>query len=360
MEDEENKSNMGETSVELNIRSPVSSMDDLRIICSSDWRVMRVKEEISNRLAGKPHPTAQKLVYAGKMLEDGDRLADFIRFQDECSVYTLHLVCSVNELEADRLELRHRKVARDQTGADESRTSVLNSGELNSWTQYLQLSNQSQVSEYDPQQMAAMQEMYTQYLSQYMMYMQTGTPVPQPDIQGVRNETEPGEGGRGAQVVMNAGGGGQAFQDQDEPGGNRDMLDWLYISIRILILLSVVYFYSSFSRFMLVAIICLFLYSLQGGLWHGENRDRHNIQQEVNNIRDQQQQRHRNNNNNRQRGDDQGQQTEEEHEDEENEGEAVLAGEEEEEHLAPTFADVMTNFLTSFFTSILPEPNQVF
>ena len=32
-------------------------------------------------------------------------------------------------------------------------------------------------------QMVVMQELYTQYLSQYMQYMQTTTPVIQPEIQ---------------------------------------------------------------------------------------------------------------------------------------------------------------------------------
>ena len=31
--------------------------------------------------------------------------------------------------------------------------------------------------------MAVMQEMYSQYITQYMQYMQTGAPVPQPGIQ---------------------------------------------------------------------------------------------------------------------------------------------------------------------------------
>lgn len=193
-----------------------------------------------------------------------------------------------------------------------------------------QLSSQTHFTQDNLQQMAVMQEMYSQYITQYMQYMQTGAPVPQPGIQRVGNEGER-EGGR-PPVVMNAGAGGQPFPDEDEQGGNRDMLDWLYVSIRVLILLSIVYFYSSASRFILVAIIFLVLYSLQAGLWQGAGqRERDNIQQEVNNIR-------------------------------ENHQEEGGEGREEVPPPQPPRLDplnLVVNFVTSFFTSIIPEQNQV-
>jgi len=311
--------------VELNIRSPVSSLEDLRIVCPLEWRVSRVKEKISELFPGNPPPKGQKLVYAGKLLEDQERLQEFIRFQDECSIYTIHLVCKMLQSNSNESQLRRRKPEQSIPTTEETTQGA---NHINSWAQYLQFSNQMQFSEDNMQQMAAMQEMYTQYLSQYMQYMQTGAPVPQPDIQGVRNEGER-EGAR-APIVMNAGAGagGQAFQEEEEPAGNRDMLDWLYISVRILILLSVVYFYSSFSRFALVAIIFLVLYSFQVGFWQGDNRDRDNIQQEVNNIRDPQQP-----------------------------SQEDLAAAPQQQQ--PSLLNVVSTFLATFFTSIIPEQNQV-
>jgi len=317
--------------VELNIRSPVSSLDDLRIVCPVDWRVARVKQKIFELFPGNPPPKGQKLVYAGKLLEDQERLQEFIRFQDECSIYTIHLVCSMLQSTLNESEVRRRKVEPVNPTVEDTTQETVN---LNSWAQYLQFSNQIQFSEDNLQQMAAMQEMYTQYLSQYMQYMQTGAPVPQPDIQGVRNEGER-EGGRAGRppILMNAGAGepGQAFQEEEDQG-NRDMLDWLYISIRILILLSVVYFYSSFSRFALVTLIFLVLYSFQVGFWQ-DHRDRDNIQQEVNNIRDPQQP-------------------------------PSPPGQGEDQPpvqppVQPSFLSVLSTFLATFFTSIIPEQNQV-
>ena len=68
--------------------------------------------------------------------------------------------------------------------------------------------------------MAAVQEMYSQYLSQYMQYMQTAAPLPQPGLQAVANEAE-AERGRAPAAVMNAGAGGQPFADEEDQGRYR-------------------------------------------------------------------------------------------------------------------------------------------
>lgn len=57
-------------------------------------------------------------------------------------------------------------------------------------------------------------------------------------------------------VQMNAQGG--AMLNDDEL--NRDWLDWLYTVSRAGVLLSIVYFYSSFSRFVMVVGAMLLVY----------------------------------------------------------------------------------------------------
>lgn len=57
-------------------------------------------------------------------------------------------------------------------------------------------------------------------------------------------------------VQMNAQGG----EILNEEELNRDWLDWVYTVSRAVILLSVVYFYSSFSRFVMVMVAMLVLY----------------------------------------------------------------------------------------------------
>lgn len=57
-------------------------------------------------------------------------------------------------------------------------------------------------------------------------------------------------------IQMNAQGG--AMLNDDEL--NRDWLDWLYTVSRAGVLLSIVYFYSSFSRFIMVVGAMLLVY----------------------------------------------------------------------------------------------------
>ena len=68
-------------------------------------------------------------------------------------------------------------------------------------------------------------------------------------------------------VRMNAGPGGVGMQDDDdnENPRNRDWLDRLYTSLRAFMLLSIVYFYSSTSRFIMVTILAFLLYLYQNG-----------------------------------------------------------------------------------------------
>lgn len=52
----------------------------------------------------------------------------------------------------------------------------------------------------------------------------------------------------------------QGRQNLNEDELNRDWLDWVYTFSRAAILLSIVYFYSSFSRFVMVMTAMLVLY----------------------------------------------------------------------------------------------------
>jgi len=187
-------------------------------------------------------------------------------------------------------------------------------------------------NELNLQQMAWMQQMYGQYLTHYMQYVQSaGGVVPQalvmPDnIAGLDTVTQaaggaeprgvaqrawpgpevaaqgawPGQAGvaqqnppRNPAVVMNAGGGGADMDEEDEDGmgRNRDLLDWFYVMSRVLVLFSIVYFYSSFARFALVTGLGFLVYLYQVGFFGRGRRGRAGgrqgdiIRQEVENVR---------------------------------------------------------------------------
>merc|ERR1719209_2533985 len=111
--------------------------------------------------------------------------------------------------------------------------------------------------------MAALQELYSQYVGLYMQYL-SGTaqgteyqhlvpqPPPQPEVQEAGQGEVQGVQAPGAGMVMNAGGGGAVAADA---GGdrNRDILDWVYVMTRVMLLFSVIYFHSSFWRLAFVA-----------------------------------------------------------------------------------------------------------
>lgn len=61
-------------------------------------------------------------------------------------------------------------------------------------------------------------------------------------------------------VRMNAQGGALANDDDEDEMGNRDWLDWVYTFIRFLLLLCILYFYSSFDRFMATMLLVVVVY----------------------------------------------------------------------------------------------------
>ncbi|NXW02287.1 HERP1 protein, partial [Fregetta grallaria] len=81
-------------------------------------------------------------------------------------------------------------------------------------------------------------------------------PAPLPDPFPAQNQ--PGNQNAAAQVNaaanqnlrMNAQGG--ALMEEEEEGGNRDWLDWLYSATLFYVFVNIIYFYSSVSRFLLV------------------------------------------------------------------------------------------------------------
>merc|ERR1719323_2396201 len=72
---------------------------------------------------------------------------------------------------------------------------------------------------------------------------------------------------------MNAGGGGGMMEDDiGNDRRDRDLLDWMYLLSRVVLLISIVYFYSSISRFLLVAFIGGLVYLYQNGAFGNRRR----------------------------------------------------------------------------------------
>ena len=174
-------------------------------------------------------------------------------------------------------------------------------------------------------------------------------PQQQQQQQPQNNVMEAGADMAAPNVVMNAGAGGiGAMEDDDEVGGGqRDVLDWCYVATRVLVLFSVVYFYSSLARFALAAGLGIVFY-LYNNNFFGQNNNNNNNNQ---NLQRQQQEAAIN-----EVGQVAGANVN-----------AILDDNNPEE-LVPTenhvpeqphFLNVMATFVTTFFTSLLPHDPQV-
>ncbi|CAG0900892.1 unnamed protein product [Cyprideis torosa] len=91
-------------------------------------------------------------------------------------------------------------------------------------------------------------------------------PVTEPAA-GVPEAEAPLDGPQVQPQQMDAQGGFVDADDDDDGfgvGGQRDILDWLYLTARLTVLFSIVYFYSNATRFAVVLILGVFLYAIQG------------------------------------------------------------------------------------------------
>ncbi|XP_050396732.1 homocysteine-responsive endoplasmic reticulum-resident ubiquitin-like domain member 2 protein [Patella vulgata] len=116
------------------------------------------------------------------------------------------------------------------------------------------------------------QQMYAQYMTQYMQFYNNTTITPPPSpATPVNNDPAANinpannQANRPANqnIRMNAQGG--IVEDDDEENEQRDWLDCIYIFFRFLVLLSIVYFYSTFTRSAAVFLVFFLIYLLQKG-----------------------------------------------------------------------------------------------
>ena len=159
--------NMTDMLVKINIRSPTST-DDQTFHCDLEHRVLDLKVQIQTKWPSHPRPKDQRLVYAGKLLEDDAILKNVLRLddaRDENDAFTVHLVCRMtspppvvvaststskessvnNSNEASNVEANH---LRQRTVNSQNINPVSAQNIPNPWEMmYSQSQNQHQVNE---------------------------------------------------------------------------------------------------------------------------------------------------------------------------------------------------------------------
>ncbi|XP_037310695.2 homocysteine-responsive endoplasmic reticulum-resident ubiquitin-like domain member 2 protein isoform X2 [Pungitius pungitius] len=311
--------------VTLVIKAPNQKYGDQTINCFLNWTVERLKSHISNVYPSKPLSKDQRLVYSGRLLQDHLQLRDVLR-KDE--YHMLHLVCASKSPPASPVPRPPAGASPDASSSDSagstphasqptpssSSSSSSSTSEPGSydglryrgggipqynpqgpagvpqWPDGAQVPLQGDLPGnmpphpmYMPMQMLWWQQMYARHY--YMQYQAAvaasqppSAPAPSPPSPSPLPPAQPNEAVQpplgpnpapnplpenqpANPIQMNAQGG--AVLNDDEL--NRDWLDWLYTVSRAGVLLSIVYFYSSFSRFVMVVGAMLLVYLHQAG-----------------------------------------------------------------------------------------------
>ena len=111
--------------VKINIKTPCQESEDQELEAPLNWSVKDFKIEIEKRWPNHPRPADQRLVYAGKLLQDESILSDILRQDEELNCYTMHLICRQNSFTPSNStgsatpgsELRQRKNAPNSQSA---------------------------------------------------------------------------------------------------------------------------------------------------------------------------------------------------------------------------------------------------
>ncbi|KAF0031960.1 hypothetical protein F2P81_016515 [Scophthalmus maximus] len=395
--------------VTLVLKAPNQKYEDQTINCFLNWTVERLKSHISNVYPSKPLSKDQRLVYSGRLLQDHLQLRDVLRKQDE--YHMMHLVCTSHSPPGSPVPRSPSMVNSSSPAADssssESAGSTSSATTLNQDSQpasspppppptsYDGLMYRGSFPQYNPQsppgvpqwpngaqvplegglpanvpphpmymsmQMLWWQQIYARHY--YMQYTSPpSSPSSTPHQAAQPNEAvQPALGPNQApnplpenqpanpNIQMNAQGG--AVLNDDEL--NRDWLDWLYTVSRAGVLLSIVYFYSSFSRFVMVVGAMLLVYLHQAG-WFPFRPEQQNLRGERAAAPQEEAERHQDIQEMERLMDDG-------MEDDDDSGEEAGGGPEDLAPAAaaaalpePSFLTTVWSFISTFFTSLIPE-----
>ncbi|XP_032892076.1 homocysteine-responsive endoplasmic reticulum-resident ubiquitin-like domain member 1 protein isoform X1 [Amblyraja radiata] len=295
-----------EETANLLVKSPDQSYDDLRLVVELGWTVQRLKSVLSEQYPTHPAESEQKLIYSGKLLPDHLLLRNVLRKSDQ--YHTIHLVCnSKSGIKATQADSVKQQPAPPTASGQDSLT-VPTSGATDgvrhrgastfpwaygSWPareepqRPVGMSGLAAYNLYSSQQIVWFQQMYArQYYMQYQAAVAAaaaaatnsqhqpvvtpGAPAALPNqpplvhLPADQNAPLPQLNNPPANqnLRMNAQG-GPVMDDDDDL--NRDWLDWLYLGARACFFLSIVYFYSSLSRVVLVASAILLMHLHHAG-----------------------------------------------------------------------------------------------
>ncbi|KAM9374140.1 homocysteine-responsive endoplasmic reticulum-resident ubiquitin-like domain member 1 protein [Phaethornis superciliosus] len=270
----------------LLVRSPSQRHPDLHLRAGPAWTVRRLKAELRRLVPEAPSEDDQRLIYCGKLLLDHHYLRDLLPKQGE--LHALHLVYNFKtpaNLQETNAEVRAAQ-PKSPLGANPEPASS-NQRSSSGGQSSAEASNRFQPAHhpfqgvtsafsaytaYSMLQISWLQQLYAgQYYMQYLASTAASAdpshaqrsqeipvtapaplshPFPPQNQPGNQNAAAQANAAANPNLRMNAQGG--PLMEEEEEGGNRDWLDWLYSATLFYVFVNIIYFYSSVSRFLLV------------------------------------------------------------------------------------------------------------
>ncbi|TSK38535.1 Protein NLRC5 [Bagarius yarrelli] len=294
-----------------------------------DWTVKDLKAHLTSFYPSKPAEKDQRLIYSGKLLTDSLQLRDVFRKTDTAP--TLHLVCALKPQPDVHPGARPKVKPAEQQPSSGTTTLMPSAPTVSSTAGLRQRGHPAPAaptaaspatgtgtstsaprpaamtdpvfptySLYSPQQILWLQHMYArQYYMQYQAAVAAAASVPVtpptslpvtpqqatvpaglpnqapidnlPANQNVPDPAFINPEGANQNMRMNAQG-GPVMEDEEDV--ERDWLDWVYTASRFAVFLSIVYFYSNLSRFILVMSSLILMYLHTAGWFPFRQRAR--------------------------------------------------------------------------------------
>ncbi|XP_055685160.1 homocysteine-responsive endoplasmic reticulum-resident ubiquitin-like domain member 2 protein [Lutzomyia longipalpis] len=307
------------TPVTLIVKAPNQQFEDQTIKCELSWTIKKLKGYLSEVYPCKPSTDEQKLIYSGQLLNDAVVLKDILRQYEGQETHTVHLVFTpkmnsrdgsmgreqgnrrntMQDTQAATEGLRQRRPLNGDHVAGTDANNVQNTpshqtsmpGLNGNMSQFGRFSQQ-QVGNFAAQHLAYqqwLQQAYVDYMNQYVNLMS------RPDIQGIYQPyvsthqmtttspqvsasqvqhnpaaEAPMEGAAAAAVAQPPQNPPQPrFPNlvRDDGPEQRDWLDTFYAFSRLMVLGTLVYFYSSPTRCLIVIAIGVLIYLYHTGFF---------------------------------------------------------------------------------------------
>jgi len=245
------------------IRTPDQRVNDLEVTCQPRWTVANLKQHLSLLYPGNPAEDKQRLILAGKLLQDKTQLEELFKTYEYRPI--IHFVCTqtlpepVSDAESTTVRSSRSSVsspanpAVDQNAAPVRPAFQIPGGnprwsahmnQLQMWRQQLE---ENQAAFYDQHHLTQTGPVILRRAAEQAQERAAPPPQQQPPQQQPQQQQQ------------------QPVQPAQDPEEQHDLLDVFYLIIRSLFLLALAWNYASPAKFCFMGVLLFYLYLYQSG-----------------------------------------------------------------------------------------------